>query len=259
MAILVGNFLLVLSSVMTSQGRGSEWQQSLILACVIQFLLEIFFNQTTEVWTLQVLLPSTVQMEVTAVLAHQSELVNRICDCADRVTQPIPLNAPDYLFVSTALARDYPNLFVSIPILLCRFPPSLSPSPLTTSGPISRDRSEGYGTLSSQLEEVSLDLSSRLSISLSLSTCPHPSLPSSLGQSDSPMSPVACLLLAFCSADRVARLPGAVPRSCRLRCDQVVQLTTIHQRNCSLCLHRSPLCSLPLGAVVDPSHPSAPA
>jgi hypothetical protein len=110
-------------SILHGFQKGISWQHSYLSSCISQLLVEIFLFETFECVWIQFLVPNLVASQVNRVgqiLAATSEqlcsrLNNHKLNDEDIVEHV--LNTPDYLFVSTNLAKSYPNLVESSIIL----------------------------------------------------------------------------------------------------------------------------------------------
>ena len=97
--------------------QGLEWQQSYLFACIAQMFVEIFINETLEVVWLNFFLPTLVANEVYEVSSSLIERVNELCIASpstDKIAKRRLVNVPDYLFVSTSVAKAYPKLMESV-------------------------------------------------------------------------------------------------------------------------------------------------
>ena len=124
-AVLVTlNILFAYYSILYGSVRGEAWQMIYLGACLAQFFIEICINETLECLWLNYVVPKIAAKEVIAAHRVLVDLLDTFCR-AD--TQP-PLttttntsrerngplfNAPDYLFVSTNVAKAFPSLMES--------------------------------------------------------------------------------------------------------------------------------------------------
>uniref|UniRef100_A0A7S3M5U4 PKD/REJ-like domain-containing protein n=1 Tax=Spumella elongata TaxID=89044 RepID=A0A7S3M5U4_9STRA len=114
-AIIALNAFFVYYAMLTGYQRGVSWQRVYLFACIAQFFVEIFLFETMEcVWVncaVPVLVSAEVQQVSESIVAVVQEL------CAGNAVAADPkyfLNAPDYLFVSTNVAKKFPSLMESI-------------------------------------------------------------------------------------------------------------------------------------------------
>ena len=111
------NMFFAYYAVLFGYEQGSGWQQSYIIAYIAQMFVEIFINETLEVIWLNVCLPTLVTEEVCAVSSSLIDRVKMLCEdgrSADSIARRRLVNVPDYLFVSTSVAKAYPKLMESI-------------------------------------------------------------------------------------------------------------------------------------------------
>ena len=132
-AVLVAlNILFAYYSILYGSVRGEAWQMIYLGACLAQFFIEICINETLECLWLNYIVPKLAAKEVIA--AHRV-LVNLMETFCTINSQPLPtstttsrerrgglLNAPDYLFVSTNVARAFPSLMEALIVQSYRTP-----------------------------------------------------------------------------------------------------------------------------------------
>jgi len=107
------NFFFIYFAILTGFQRGITWQQSYLFACIIQFFVEIILNETMECLWIQCVIPMLVSDEVRKVGDSITEIISDLCSTTPKDSR-LFLNAPDYLFVSTNLAKKFPQLMESI-------------------------------------------------------------------------------------------------------------------------------------------------
>ena len=109
------NIFFIYFAILTGFRRGLSWQKSYLIACIIQFFVEIILNETLECIWIQCLIPMIVSDEVRKVGDSITEIIVDLCSTSSQ-NKRIFLNAPDYLFISTNVAKKFPNLMESIVI-----------------------------------------------------------------------------------------------------------------------------------------------
>jgi hypothetical protein len=113
LALMCVNAFFVYYAMLTGYRKGHAWQEIFLLACIIQFVVEIFLFETMECVWINCCIPVLVSSEVRRVCHSITEAVRHLC--VDTVADPrIFLNAPDYLFVSINIAKKFPDLMESI-------------------------------------------------------------------------------------------------------------------------------------------------
>ena len=112
-ALLALNIFFVYFSVLTGFRRGIEWQQGYLAACLVQFVVEILLFETMECVWVNCVIPALVSDEVRSVGESLQEVVYNLCTSALEDSR-LFLNAPEFLFVSTNLAKKFPQLMESI-------------------------------------------------------------------------------------------------------------------------------------------------
>jgi hypothetical protein len=113
LALVMINAFFVYYAMLTGFRKGLAWQRVYLLACIIQFVVEIVLFETMECVWINCAIPVLVSGEVRRVSDSITEVVRNLC--VDTVSESrIFLNAPDYLFVSTNVAKKFPDLMESI-------------------------------------------------------------------------------------------------------------------------------------------------
>lgn len=118
--IVAANMLFVYYSVLRGYVQGVDWQKQYVIACVIQMILEIYLFETFECIWINFLIPSIVASEVQRVNRQLLGIIDDICDKAasgqriNLTDSKHPLDATQYLFMSTRLANAFPTLMESM-------------------------------------------------------------------------------------------------------------------------------------------------
>ena len=107
------NFFFVYFAILTGYRRGISWQQMYLAACIIQSIVEVCLFETMECIWINCLVPLLVSGEVRKVGDSIIEVINDLCS-KNVLDTRLFLNAPDYLFVSTNVAKNFPHLMESI-------------------------------------------------------------------------------------------------------------------------------------------------
>ena len=126
--IVIMNCFFIYFSILRGYSRGVSWQRSYMLACVMQFLLDMLLFETLECVWVNVLVPSVVTKEVNRIhmilhVAVQQMVMHAMyedddhSDNEDNNKVRVVMNAPDYLFVSTKVAKAFPQLMESVIVL----------------------------------------------------------------------------------------------------------------------------------------------
>ena len=111
--IVVLNLFFVFFAMLRGMERGSEWQRGYAVACVIQFIVEIFMFETIECIWVHYLIPDAASAEIYAAQHSLKRTINSLCSTMSANATYI-LDAPKYLFVSTNLAEKFPNMLESM-------------------------------------------------------------------------------------------------------------------------------------------------
>lgn len=110
-AVLLINIFFVYFTLLRGLERGLDWQRSFLFACIIQIVVEITFYETSECALVNFFIPDLARNEVRTVNFALHLAIQRVCTAI--VTSNDVLDAPRYLFLSTNLARKFPNLLES--------------------------------------------------------------------------------------------------------------------------------------------------
>lgn len=111
--IVLLNLFFVFFAMLRGMERGSEWQRGYAVACVIQFIVEIFMFETIECIWVHYLIPDAASAEIYAAQHSLKRTINSLCSTMSANATYI-LDAPKYLFVSTNLADKFPNMLESM-------------------------------------------------------------------------------------------------------------------------------------------------
>ena len=159
------NFFFAYYSVLYGYLHGIGWQRNYLVACVVKLIVEVFINETIEVLWVNVLAPSLVQSEVHTVIREVVHLVNKMfirsppeplhsTYGSPTSTTHADANVPEYLYVSTKVAKAFPALLESkiVGMFTTHLPGELSrkwrdptATAATTGPPVSLDRSGFFG------------------------------------------------------------------------------------------------------------------
>ena len=111
--LVVMNAFFVYFAILTGFRRGIEWQQAYLAACLVQFMVEIVLFETMECVWINCVVPALVSDEVRTAGDSIKEVVYDLCQSSGEDARYF-LNAPEFLFVSTNLAKKFPHLMESI-------------------------------------------------------------------------------------------------------------------------------------------------
>ena len=111
--IVLLNLFFVYYSILYGFVKGIEWQRAFMVACIIQLLMEVFIINTLECVWINFIVPNLVKNEVKDALNALHAAINKVCTTS-HADPRLFLNAPKFLFVSTNLCQDFPDLLESI-------------------------------------------------------------------------------------------------------------------------------------------------
>ena len=92
--------------------KGYSWQILYLYACILQMCIEIFVHATLECFWINYVIPLQAVDDLAAAHDTLVELVDRHYEDKRLLEDESPdlLNAPDYLFISTNVAKAFPNI-----------------------------------------------------------------------------------------------------------------------------------------------------
>jgi hypothetical protein len=111
------NLFFIYFIILKSYEKGTGWQRAFVAGSVVQILVEILFNETIECMWVNFLVPRLVSEEVHKVATILHTAITQLCvpeSSRDDLDKHHVLDAPSYLFVSTAVARKFPNYLESM-------------------------------------------------------------------------------------------------------------------------------------------------
>jgi hypothetical protein len=111
--IVLMNLFFVYYTVLHGYQKGVGWQRSYLAGCVMQIIVEILLNETMECTWVNFFVPNLVASEVIAVSSLLHAAVGRLCSKNSRESRFF-MDVPDYLFVSTNVAKQFPQLVESM-------------------------------------------------------------------------------------------------------------------------------------------------
>ncbi len=112
-ALILLNVFFVYYSMLRGYVKGIQWQRAYLVACVIQLLMEVFVIESLECLWINFVVPNLVSNEINKALDSLNAAINKLCSTTS-VDGRLFLNAPKFLFVSTNLSQQYPELLESI-------------------------------------------------------------------------------------------------------------------------------------------------
>jgi hypothetical protein len=107
--IIVMNIFFMYFSMIRGMVRGRTWQYAYLSACVGQMLFEIIIAETFEILWVHFIIPNLVAKEVKQSWIQIMNTINKLTDITSETVTYL-IDAPRYLFVSTNLAKEFPNL-----------------------------------------------------------------------------------------------------------------------------------------------------
>jgi len=119
MALVAMNAFFVYYSILKGYQKGMAWQRTFLFACIVQLIVEICINETLECGWIHYVVPSLIHREVQEASESVMRIVTELGTDSSREQHSEQngshvLNAPDYLFVSTNVARSLPDLMESL-------------------------------------------------------------------------------------------------------------------------------------------------
>ena len=115
--VLVLNLFFAYYWIVHGYQKGLNWQMSYLIGCVSQLAVEVLLFETMECIWMQFLIPSLVSSEMERVSRVLSDVLLQICTQSVASPTSTILNAADYLFVSTKVAKADPHRMESFIVL----------------------------------------------------------------------------------------------------------------------------------------------
>ncbi len=107
------NVFFVYYSMLHGYVKGIQWQRAYLVACIIQLLMEVFVIESMECLWINFVVPNLVSNEIQSALDSLNAAISKLCTTTS-VDGRLFLNAPRFLFVSTNVSQQYPELLESI-------------------------------------------------------------------------------------------------------------------------------------------------
>jgi len=109
--VVIINIFFIIFTLLRTIDRDRSWQGGYITACIIQMLVEIILYETMECTWINFTVPSLVRDDVKEAV----EALYRSIDMAfsEKTPSKLVVDVPQFLFVSTQIARHFPTLFES--------------------------------------------------------------------------------------------------------------------------------------------------
>lgn len=111
--VIILNLFFVIFSMLRGMQRGLRWQEGFAIACVVQFLVEIFLFETIECVWINYLIPDSASNEIRAIQFQLRQTIDRLCSVSTTDFKYF-LDAPEYLFISTNLVKRFPDKLESM-------------------------------------------------------------------------------------------------------------------------------------------------
>ena len=110
--VILLNFMFVYFSMLRGIQRGLEWQRLYLGACILQFVVEVLFYETSECVFIHFIIPDLARNEVRSVGFAIHQVLQNLWISTNDV--PPILNVPSYLYLSVGVANFFPDLLESI-------------------------------------------------------------------------------------------------------------------------------------------------
>ena len=111
------NVFFVYFMILMGHRRGLGWQQQFLLAGIVQIVVEALLFETMECIWVQCIVPALVSSEVWSIGDELKTVIHTMCSNSHENIRYF-LNAPDFLFLCTALAKKHPLLMESMMVQL---------------------------------------------------------------------------------------------------------------------------------------------
>ena len=126
--VVAVNLLFAYYTMLKGYVKGRAWQRSFLVACLVQFVVEILLFTTVECLYFNCFVPSLVTNEMHKIQRVLRETIHSIAFSGSNSFsndvlmdgKKLSLNAPNHFFVSTKVAKCFPTMLESVLILSYR-------------------------------------------------------------------------------------------------------------------------------------------
>jgi hypothetical protein len=111
------NIFFIYYTVLHGLLKGIDWQIQFLYSCLIQILIEVNLFETIECIYINVVIPCVVREKVFEAYQILFELIDKICNVNEENQHEEHrkyINVPSILYVSTNVAKQYPNIIESV-------------------------------------------------------------------------------------------------------------------------------------------------
>jgi hypothetical protein len=139
--VIIVNLYFVFTCMLYGRVNGHDWQVGWILSCMVNFLMDAFIKQVNLAFFIYFLVPNMIYTHTNSIRNTMTGLINTVCDKVSRRQKSRQLYTPqqpqqryrcdsentefsatDYLFVSTKVAKAYPEQLESAIVMAYRTP-----------------------------------------------------------------------------------------------------------------------------------------
>ena len=110
--IICMNMFFMYFTIIKGYVKGIEWQFSFLVGSITQLLMEVLLFETFECMWVNYIIPSLVFNEVSNAYKIIHDTIEQICNI-DKADERFFLNMPAYLFISTNIAKNFPDMLES--------------------------------------------------------------------------------------------------------------------------------------------------
>jgi len=145
------NIYFVYFSFLRASTRSTAWQQNYVMACALQFVVEIVWYETGECLWIHFTIPRLVSEDVAITMNTVKHAINT---AFEKENVSSALDSAKFFFSSRQIAEAFPHLFQSKVVLAFR--PFFPPSELDASSSIRKggDTDDNVNTLGLNVDEV---------------------------------------------------------------------------------------------------------
>ncbi len=119
------NFFFMYYSILRGYQKGLAWQQAFLIGCILQLIMEIFFSETLQCLYVHYFVPRMMSKTAIDRIHNTLQLcIDSLCNqhsvgsgSHNSSDEGNIVDAPNYLFVSTKLAHEFPAMMESLMIL----------------------------------------------------------------------------------------------------------------------------------------------
>lgn len=112
--VILLNLFFIFFTMLKGLRRGKSWQNTYVVACIFQFLIEFLFYETTECVIINFFIPELVRTEVQAAMFAVKKAFQSIHQGISSISSRRILNASSYFYISSHVSACFPQSLARI-------------------------------------------------------------------------------------------------------------------------------------------------